>query len=633
MFIREYVINNKKTGTRYVTHRLVETFQTDKGPRQRIIMHLGTLTLPKSEWRKLAALLASRLAGQISFLEEDFSAIADAANKAFDHYRFVQSQRKEHAVKESNKQIVPIDMASISTGFSRSLGPELVADSTWRRLDFDGVLTECGFNQKQICLAKSIIVGRLIYPGSDYRTWQWLQKKTALLEMLPVDLASTGKDLFYEIADEIYRKKPKLERALRDRETTLFSFRTTLLLYDLTNTYFEGSCKSNDLARRGKSKEKRSDCPLVTLALVVDQLGFPVFSQIYNGKQSEPKTLIEILDEVYRDGEDIFKNNLPTIVMDRGIATEANLGIIKAKSYPYIVIERRETEKDFTEEFKSIKETFECIETSEHNGHTAPATQKGDTKSNFSVYVKTVPFEDGCRVLCYSEGREQKELAIHTLKEKRFLEDFAKLQKSVAKGNIRMREKIAHRIGRINERHGSASRHYDTIMKLDDTGNKVVTLKAIRKADEPKQISLHGCYVIETSHKDLSAKEIWQYYMTLTRVENAFRSLKSELGIRPVFHQSAERTKAHLFISVLAYHLLISIEHELRIHGNNRSWLTIREQLSTHQRSTVILTDNVNNIHHVRVSGMPEPDHQEIYTLLKVKDTLPKRHRLASSRS
>jgi transposase len=302
------------------------------------------------------------------------------------------------------------------------------------------------------------------------------------------------------------------------------------------------------------------------------------------------------------------------------------------KRYPYIAIERRETEKDYMNEFESVKETFERIETSEHKDRIDAKTTESDTNSKCAVYVKKVSFEEGCRLLCYSEGREQKELAIHTLKEKRFLEDFTRLQNSIAKGTIRMKEKIAHRVGRINERHASASHKYDIIMELDSTGNKVVTLKAVKKPDDAKKVSLFGCYVIETSHKDMSAKEVWKYYMRLANVEKAFRSMKSDLGIRPVLHQTAERTKAHLFISVLAYHLLISIEFELRKQGDSRSWATIREQLSTHQRNTVILTDAGNNIHHVRVSGMPEPEHQEIYRLLKVKDPLGRRHRLAASR-
>jgi len=170
MFIREYVTYNKKVNNRYITHRLVESFQTDKGPRQRIIMHLGTLSLPKSEWRKLAAVLEARLAGQISLFEEEFPSITEAADKAFEHYQFTQSRRKERASQQENREIVPVDMKSVATGYSRSLGPELVANTMWERLNFDKILMSGGFDQKQLSLAKAIIIGRLVAPASDYGT-------------------------------------------------------------------------------------------------------------------------------------------------------------------------------------------------------------------------------------------------------------------------------------------------------------------------------------------------------------------------------------------------------------------------------------------------------------------------------
>jgi hypothetical protein len=220
MFIREYVTYNKKTDTRYITHRLVEAIQTEKGPRQRIIMHLGTLSLPKSEWRKLAKVLESRLAGQLSLFEEEYPTIAAAADKAFDHFRFIQSQREERAAQKENREIVPVDVQSIGVGYSRSLGPELVANSFWDRLGFDQILTSSGFDLKELSLAKSVILARLLAPDSDYGTWHWLCQRTALAEMLPVDLTTVGKDAFYEIADDLYLRKEQLEKGLRDREVT-----------------------------------------------------------------------------------------------------------------------------------------------------------------------------------------------------------------------------------------------------------------------------------------------------------------------------------------------------------------------------------------------------------------------------
>jgi transposase len=632
MFIREYVTHNKKTDTRYLTHRLVESIQTEKGPRQRIVMHLGTLSLPKCEWRKLAKILESRLAGQLSFLEDASPEIASAADKALEHFRFMKSQREERASQMKNREIIEVDAQSIATGYSRSLGPELVANSFWERLGFNKILTALGFTLKQLCLIKALIIGRLVAPGSDRGTWRWFCRRTALAEMLPVDLTHIGKDAFYEIADDLYLRKSQLEKALRNREITLFSINTTLFLFDLTNTYFEGSCLKNDLAARGKSKEKRTDCPLVTLALVVDQLGFPVVSQIYAGNQSEPETLADILDDLYKEGQIEFKGIRPTIVMDRGIATKGNIDVLKAKEYPYIVIERRAVEEEYLKEFESVRQTFERIDLNYTNDSDTSRKTRNDLQDAKAVYVKKVPIEDGCRVLCYSEGRARKERAINDRQEKRFLEAFGKLQKSVAKGNIRRVEKVSARVGRLQERHPGAFAHFDIIATADEAGKKVQTLTITKKPIIEEGITLNGCYVIETSHKDMTAKEIWRHYMTLTEVEGAFRSMKTDLGVRPVYHQIAQRTKSHLFVSVLAYHLLVSIEHTLRLNGDHRTGSTIRDELSTHQRNAVIFTDAHNKIHHIRVSGMVEKEHREIYHLLGVKDPLRRTHRLAGSR-
>ncbi len=155
-----------------------------------------------------------------------------------------------------------------------------------------------------------------------------------------------------------------------------------------------------------------------------------------------------------------------------------------------------------------------------------------------------------------------------------------------------------------------------------NNNKKIQRISWDKKPSREQRSLLTGCYVIETTHNQLTASEIWHQYMTLTNIEAAFRDLKTDLGIRPVYHQNAERTKAHLFIGVLAYHLLISIEHTLKSQGDHREWRTIRSILSTHQRNTVMLTDTEDIIYHIRVSGSPETEHTEIYNRLSVKDPL-----------
>jgi len=623
MFIRKYETRNKKTGTTYVTHRLVEAYRTEEGlVRQRVIMQLGTLSLPKSEWRKLAIALESSLAGQSTLFDED-PEIGTLAAKAMQHHLLIKAKTNAKSLRAENQEIASIDLQSIATSESRSLGPELIAANEWDRLNFDTILKNNSFDDKEIALAKAVIIGRLIEPTSELGTLNWLKKRTSLIEMLPFNLENIDKNPIYEIADQLILSKEKIETELRKQEDFLFPNGMKIFLYDLTNTYFEGSCLGNDLAAHGKCKSKRTDCPIVTLALVVDNYGFPVFSEIYSGNQAEPETLENIITKLMDTQQNLFKAIKPTIVMDRGIATIDNIKLLKMKEFEYIVIERRATEKDYKDDFERAKEDFEKIEKPKKSAY-------GDEND---VYLKKVENDaDTCRVLCLSEGRERKEMAIDIKKEDRFCTDISKLKNSVNKGTIKESGKVFERIGRLKQRYSSITKYYDIKVIQDETTKKAIDVTWIKKPTRQERNVLAGCYVIETTHKELAANEIWELYMTLTNVEYSFRSLKTDLGLRPVYHQNAERTKGHLFISVLAYHLLINIERRLRECGDTRKWSTIKKQLSTHQRTTVIFTDSENVINHIRVSGIPEIEHQEIYKLLNVKDITKRIHKMAGTR-
>jgi len=300
--------------------------------------------------------------------------------------------------------------------------------------------------------------------------------------------------------------------------------------------------------------------------------------------------------------------------MDRGIATTGNLELIKEQHYPYLLIERRDVTKDFEAQFENTREDF---------------LQVAGEEPGERVYVKKIDAvgDEPTNLLCYSEGRAEKESGIDKLKEKRFCEDLTRLQKSVAKGKIKATDKVNQRIGRIRERYPSIAQHYQIDLTLTADGKKAAALAFVRTQGMESRIKRQGCYVIQTSHRDLSPERIWKLYTTLTRVEAAFRALKSDLGFRPVRHQIERRTKGHLFISVLAYHLLVSIEQALRRQDDHRSWATINEELETHQRSTISLRGEGTTLYQIRHSGTPELKHTEIYRLLNVKDPLPKTRR------
>ena len=388
--------------------------------------------------------------------------------------------------------------------------------------------------------------------------------------------------------------KDQLEEELYERQCALFTGRESLFLFDLTNFYFEGRCVENELAKRGKSKEKRQQNPLVSLALLVDQDGFPVKSKVYKGNVSEPMTLKEVLSGCgLLDSESLFR---PTVAMDRGIATKENIALLREYNFPFVVIERADRRHQYADEFIR-REQFDTIE---------------DSKGQ-KIHLKKM----GDQVLCTSETRKEKEQAMADRWIAKAEEDLKSLQQSVQNGHFKKSEVIHDRLDKIKTRYpkfdeGFAANYVEA--------DKTLIYKHTEHADDPGR--LHGCYVIEFDQVEGDAESIWRTYTTLTRVEAAFRSMKTDLGTRPVYHQGGKRTEAHLFLSILAYHMLINIEHRLKAAGENMRWHTLREHLTSHQRSTVIWTNKEKETWSKRVSGTPEMRHLQMYKKLGITNPL-----------
>lgn len=290
MFIRENKTYNKKTQETYIKHCLVESVWTEKGSRQRTIMNLGQLTIPRMEWKKLAHALECQLTGQQTLLCANDKDIERLAMSLVSNMKLSERlQRKSGNESKKERELVTIDLKSIQTTKSREMGPELVCQMAWDLLDIEKTLKKTGFGTREIAMAKAVIFGRLISPGSEMHTYRWFRDQSALSEFPGGDISEYGKDMFYEAGDNLYNKKERIEELLYKRARELFEHDAgTIFLYDLTNTYMEGSCLGNKLAERGHCKSKRTDCPLITLSLLVDGDGMPVVSHIYKGNQSEP---------------------------------------------------------------------------------------------------------------------------------------------------------------------------------------------------------------------------------------------------------------------------------------------------------------------------------------------------------
>jgi transposase len=394
------------------------------------------------------------------------------------------------------------------------------------------------------------------------------------------------------VSDQLLAHRAALEAHLYRQERDLFSLSETITLYDLTNTFFEGTASGNPKAKRGHSKEKRTDCPLVTLALVLDASGFPKRSEVFEGNVSEPKTLEKMLGHLALAPGAVA----PTVVLDAGIATEENLAWLNEQKYRYLVVSR-ERHKPFDADAAIL------------------IRAEGDTQIRAQRVVDEVTGE--VRLVCHSTGREAKERGIEQRFSTRLEADLQYLAEGlVLPRRVKHYDKVLTRIGRLRQRYSRVARYYDIRLDKDEASGNAKALVWARIL--PTEDTLPGVYCLRTNQADWDENTLWDTYTMLTDLEAVFRSLKSELGLRPIYHHKSARVDGHLFISVLAYHLVHSLRIQLKAQGIHLSWESLRNQFAGQERVTVVLHRDDGQIYHIRKATRPEPHQQVLYNALGV---------------
>ncbi|MDM8545219.1 IS1634 family transposase [Candidatus Venteria ishoeyi] len=435
------------------------------------------------------------------------------------------------------------------------------------------------------------IIGRITKPASEAATHEWLQQHSALGELLDYDFEGMAAKRLYEASDMLWKYHDQLEEQLYRTEKNLFSFEETVTLYDLTNTFFEGASQGGKLSNYGRSKEKRTDAPLVTLGLVLDKSGFPRSSRIFPGNASEPGTLETML-------KGLNANPKAIIIVDAGIATEDNISWLKAKKYHYLVVSRKRNRQFDQDQAVTVKEV-----------------------AGQEVSVQRVVNEetDEIELYCYSKIREKKEQAMQNRVCERFEEQLQYLHDGLSiKGRAKKYGVIMERIGRIKQRFSRAAQHYQITVEQDKDSDKAISIKWIRQEKSGSQATHPGVYCLRTDLKDSDESTLWHTYTMLTDLEAVFRSLKSELGLRPIYHQKDKRISGHLFISLLSYHLIHTLRTQLKAKGIHNSWEQLRNLLHTRSRITVTMNNREGKTIHVRKSTQAEPSQQKIYDALGI---------------
>lgn len=620
MFIREIKKRFTKNNVpyEYIQHRLVQSIRTDNGPRQQTLLNLGQLSIPPEQLKTLANLIEQKL-----YHDTQTNIFSDAPEELHGLARhfadIIIQKRLIKQPKPPEKEPVPppdtiqpvhetIDTNSIVTSNSRTIGVEHIALTHLEELGLFPVLQNCSLSEKEQKYAAAQICARMVHPASERETARWLRHDSALAELLDADFSHISDQVLHRISDKLSEHKDVIEQTLSRNTADLFSLDDQLVLYDLTNTYFESPKRQSTIARYGKSKEKRADCPLITLALVVDARGFPKRSMVLEGNISEPQTLFDILEKL--EIADTGGNHPRTVVIDAGIATEENLEKLRAdKRFEYVAISRQK---------KYDPALFA-------HAQAQPLPISHDKE----LMIQTARQGDETFLLCKSADRTLKEQAIHGRRKDRFEKELNKLNEGLKKQRTTKKHASIHeRIGRLKERYKIG--HFYSIEVKEESGNATEiawTYNAGKKQD-------FGEYIIRTSRTDLITADISLIHRTLTMIESAFRWLKSDLGLRPNFHQKDCRMSTHATISVLSYFVLAPILNKIEWGGMFVSscgkqeehdpwdiaygWKGIVRAMSSQTRVTTSFKCKDGKTMDARTTVEPTADQHAIYKRLKV---------------
>lgn len=595
-----YIRRTRKTykGKTYFNYVLVESLSTPKGPRQKTVCSLGSLEpAPRQQWLALAQRIEGALVGQLPLAAGDPRATAIAAQVSARAAR----PRSPRTGAPGGSDLIAIDPARVAVEQAREAGPVHVGHQMWRELELEQILAGAGLSKRAGVLTEAMVLNRLIAPRSEHAMPDWI-RRCALEEVLHSDFAALNDDALYRNLDQLHPRREQIEAALAKREQTLFNLDDTVFLYDLTSTYFEGLAQRNAQAQRGYSRDQRPDCKQVVVGLVLNGDGFPKAHEIFAGNRNDSTTLEEMLNALQRR---TGKRPGSTVVVDRGLADAKNLGKIKARGDHYIVAAHQPERDLWLAEFETVEGFVEVLR--------APSP-RNPAQAKSQVLVKRTELGEQVYVLCLSENRRAKDRAIRDKHEGRLRKDLERLAARVSQGRLKARDLIHQAIGRLRERYPRVARYY----RIEYDPEQAQLLWQEDSPSKARAAQLDGAYLIKTDRQDLSAAELWRIYTLLSRVEAAFRTLKSPLVERPIFHQLEQRTQTHIFLCVLAYHLLVCIEKRFLDRGIHTSWWTLRQQLSTHQLVTVVLPTSTGATLKIRQATNPEPVHREIYATLGI---------------
>ncbi|TQM41933.1 IS1634 family transposase [Flavobacterium branchiophilum] len=603
MFIRVVKKQNSKEGKVFYQFMLAQNSRINGKVKQSNILSLGSdIELLNNDIKnEVLVLLKAKIFNQeLAFPVQNKTSI-DLATKYFEKFQIKFAQNTDYSEvvssppKHDGSDYQEIDVASIDVVASKSFGAENICNLMYQKLGFEQIFKELNWSESDIKMAQLSILSRTIFSASEHKTAQILRDNSALTSIIDYNKSFTHRDL-YPILDKLHDFQMQIDKKLYANINTLFDIDQSIVIYDLSNLYFEGRKATSEIAQFGRSKEKRYDCKQVVFTGIIDSKGFIKHSKIYQGNMSDSKTIALLLADFETQGVAIKD---VTIVMDAGFATEDNLELITSKQMKYVAVARNKI-KNY-----EINPEKELIQVFDNKGNSIDLQVfKSEKHADNWMYVK-------------SEQKRIKENSMAEKLEKLYLEELQNLNDGLSKKRtIKNALKISERLGRIKQKHKLVSSRYQVDIQVNDhVATSINWSKIEPKENQTKQ---EGVYFIRTNYQDVQENKLWEIYNIIREVEATFRCLKSDLLIRPVYHKTDIKVKGHIYQTILSYQIVNAIRYYLKEAGVNYDWQNIVRILNTQCLVQVKLPTKTKNLT-IEKPSKPIEEVQMIYDCLKFK--------------
>jgi len=582
-------------------YRLVESYRNENDRVcHKTLLNIGFWPdATRIQKDKVVEYLNARYKNQLALFEEPDTQVIQWANRFWNE--MIENQTIDRKTMEQKHRLVKAD--TIKHKEAREIGTEWICANTWNQLKLTELFEGLNWPREKIQLAMTQVISRAVYPGSELATSKWIKDNSAVCDITGYNKDKITKDKLYQSALDLYEYKETIEKYLSTKTNELFDLQDRIMLYDLTNTYFEGSKRNSRLAKYGRSKEKRSDAKLVVLAMVINIEGFIKYSAIHEGNYADTSDISTLLEKLSRNTGTVK----PIVVMDAGIASEKNLDTLTRKGYKYVVVSRKKI-KDY-QPAKQGKETYLL------------------TKSKKVIRLTVIQSEKytDSFLKVESPAKGIKEQGIKNRLEQGFEEKLHLIKQSLTKpGGVKKVAKVQQRIGRAKQKYPSVHHLYIIHLDIDTTTQTVKGLhwqKDIVKAEEAN--SKLGVYFLRTNLDGPDEALEWMIYNTIREIESTFKMLKTDLDLRPIYHKKDVSSMAHLHLGLLAYWLVNTIRYQLKQSGINDDWKEINRKASTQKSVLTTAQNSYDKIIQIKRCTEPSEELKKIHHALKNQEPKP----------